>query len=161
MQKRQTAYKLWIASIVSSPFIKKEGEWEPNYLEFNNSQISRVNLIATVVDKFDNDSYCTIIVDDGSGEIRVRAFKDDVHLLKELKKGEMISVIGRLREYNEEVYIIPEIVNNIDDPNFELLRKIELLKSFGKPKFEIQQVKVEPVVYHENEAEEQTVENVS
>ena len=41
-------------------------------------------------------------------------------------------VIGRVREYNNEIYLQPEIVKALDNPNWELARKLELLKQYGK-----------------------------
>src|SRR3989344_3461863 len=165
MIKRQTAYKLWILNIVNSPFVKKDGEFEPNYLDFNNQQISRVNLIGTVVDKFTNseNTFCTVALDDGSATIRVKAFKDDLYLLNNLKRGDIVSVIGRLREYNDEVYVIPEIALNVSDPNIELLRKAELLKLYGKPSFEIKKAEVKKVFDEEKEVdfEEEKIDDVS
>jgi hypothetical protein len=38
-----------------------------------------------------------------------------------------VDLIGKVREYNAEIYIMPEIVRKITDPNTELLRRLELL----------------------------------
>jgi hypothetical protein len=38
----------------------------------------------------------------------------------------MVDVIGRLREYQNEIYIMPEVIARINDPNFELLRYLEI-----------------------------------
>ena len=54
-------------------------------------------------------------------------------MLKKFHVGDPINIIGRLREYNNERYIIPEIVKKVDDPHWELVRKLELLKLYGKP----------------------------
>lgn len=165
MIKRQTAYKLWIVNILNSPFVRKDGEFEPNYLDFDKKQISRVNLIGIVVDKYSNteNTYATIALDDGSATIRIKAFKDDLFLLTNLKRGDMICIIGRLKEYNNEVYVIPEIVKNVDDPNLELLRKAELLKLYGKPSFEVKKVEIKQVFDQEKEDdfEEEDIEDVS
>lgn len=133
---RQTAFKLWVYDIINSPYIKQEGEWEPNYLEFNGNKVSRVNIIANVILKFESDdkNYCNLVLDDGSGTIRVKTWGEDTALISNINIGDMILMIGRPRSYNEEIYINPEIVKKIDNPNLELLRKLELLKRFGKSK---------------------------
>ena len=45
----------------------------------------------------------------------------------------LVEVIGKVREYNEEIYIIPEIVNELADPSYELLRKLELASQKTQP----------------------------
>lgn len=133
---RQTAYKVWLSNLLNSEFIKEEGEWSPNYVLLNDLKISRVNITATIVDKYINpdSAYAVIAVDDGSACIRLKAFKDDMPLIKDLSIGEMISVIARVRKYENEVYLTPENVKLVADPNWEVVRKLELLKLYGKPK---------------------------
>ncbi|MEK6904003.1 MAG: OB-fold nucleic acid binding domain-containing protein [Nanoarchaeota archaeon] len=135
MQGRQVAYKLWIQNIVGSQFVEQEGEWEPNYIDFNHMKVSRVNIIATVVDSFTSpdNNYSTIVLDDGSAEVRVRAFKEDVSMFSSIKIGDIVLVVGRTRKYNDEIYILPEIIRKIDNPNWEVLRKFELLRDYGAP----------------------------
>ncbi len=128
--KRQTAYKIWISSLTSGTYIKQEG-WNPNYIEVNGKQISRVNLLATVVSKFSSEdgNYATITLDDGSDTIRCKAFGPDVFKIKEVKIGGVVRFVGKVREYNEEIHLSPEIVKIINDPNWVLVRRLEL----GKP----------------------------
>ena len=134
--KRQIAYRLWISSLEEGKFIKTEGEWEPNYLDIKGIKVSRLNIIGTVVETFYNEEklYASITLDDGTSTLRVKAWKDDSSLLKDLKKGDSVLVIGKLKEYQGEIYLTPEIVKIMNDHNWELLRKIELFKSHGKPK---------------------------
>lgn len=134
--KRQTARRVWLSFLDEGKFIKSEGEWEPNYLEVKGTKISRLNVIGTVVETFYNEEklYASITLDDGTSTIRLKSWKEDSSMLKDFKKGDTILVIGKLREYQDEVYITPEIVKILNDPNWELLRKVELLKTQGKPK---------------------------
>ena len=82
-QKRQIAYKVQIKDIHNSIYTKREG-FNPNYLEINGKEISRVNVIVVVVQKTVINNYTTIVVDDGSGELSVRIFESDI-LLKNMK----------------------------------------------------------------------------
>ena len=41
-------------------------------------------------------------------------------------------VIGRPREYAEEIYVSPEIVKRLDNPLWSRLRKLELTRSLGE-----------------------------
>jgi len=45
-------------------------------------------------------------------------------------------VVGKIKNYNNEIYIIPEVIKKVDI-NFELLRKAELIKEYGLPNKEI------------------------
>ena len=45
----------------------------------------------------------------------------------------MIKIIAKPKEYNNEVYLTPEIVKLIDDQNWLVVRKLELIKAYGKP----------------------------
>lgn len=146
MQKRQTAYKIWINDLLNNNYVKQAGEWEPNYVEFNGMKVARVNLIASVVFKFksEDNNYVALTLDDNSGSIRVKVWGEDVKLLDSFEAGDIVLVIGRVREFNNEIYINPEIVKKMD-PNWELVRKLELIKEYGKPEIKIikQEVKEE------------------
>ena len=142
---RLTAYKIWIASLINSPYVNNPGEFEPNYIKVNGKEISRVNVIATVVNKYisDDGTYVTIIVEDGSSQIRVKSWREDTLLLKNINVGDTILLIARVKNYQNEIYLLPEIVKKVN-PNWELVRKLELLKEYGKPKLEqVTQIKEE------------------
>ena len=64
-------------------------------------------------------------IDDGSGQIKLKSFGDDVDKLENLNQGQTIVIIGVLRSFNNEVYISPEIIR-LQDPKYLLIRKIEL-----------------------------------
>jgi RPA family protein len=126
-QKRQVAYKLMIKNIIESNYIKEEG-WNPNYLELKNGkQISRVNIIGTIIDKqFDtNQNYQNLTIDDGTGNISLRSFEDNP-ILENLNIGESILVIGRPREFGNQRYVVIEIIKKIQEKGWIELRKKEL-----------------------------------
>ena len=129
--KRQVAHKVWINVIVNSNYVKQEG-WDPNYIEVDGKQISRVNLVATVVGKFlsDDGNYGALTLDDSTDTIRCKAFGPDVARLKDANIGDVVRFIGKVREYNEEIHLSPEVVKVIDDKNWLLAWKMEL----GEPK---------------------------
>ena len=124
-QKRQVAHKLRIQDVIQSPYVKQEGEWSPNYIEWNGVQVSRVNIIGVVVfaDAQDN-TVKSITIDDGTGKILVRSF-DEQYTFSNAQVGDMVLLIGRVREYNNEKYIMAEIVKHIDKQWVEV-RKLEL-----------------------------------
>ena len=134
--ERQLAHKVWIADLFAGVYVASTGEFEPNYLAIDDVKIARVNVIGTVVEKFVGElgSYVTVTLDDGTWSIQLRAFKDDVRLLESVSIGDVVLAIAKPRTYQEELYLLPEIVKKIANPNWELLRKVELLNVRGRPK---------------------------
>jgi RPA family protein len=149
-KKRETAYKLRIGEILSgTPIVEDIPQEIPNpaenqnqvvkerfrFLELGDKKIIRVNVIANVIEKFSTDSekrYSTLTVDDGTGQIRIKAFGEAVDLFNDLVQGDTIIIIGVLRSYNQEIYISPEIIKKCD-PRYLFVRKLELEKALGKP----------------------------
>lgn len=134
-QKRQTAVKLWISDLLNATHSREEGEFGLNLFKTKNLIFSRVNLIANVIFRSDSEdnSYSAVTLDDGSGALQVKAWRSDTILLQDINIGSLILVIGKPRVYNKELYIQPEIVSVLDDFHWEILRKLELLKLYGKP----------------------------
>lgn len=130
--KRNTAYKYRIGDIlVGKPIFKDE---KFAYVELGGKNIARVNLVGNIVDRYDatgDRNYTFLTIDDGSGQIRIKAFGDDVPKLKNLEQGTTIVVIGRLRSFSDETYISPENVKVLD-PKYLLVRKLELEKNRSK-----------------------------
>jgi RPA family protein len=129
--RRQTAMRVRISDLVNSKFVHKEG-LEPSYILTDLGQrIFRVKLVGTVVDKFmsEDGNYSSITLNDDTNSIRIKAFKDDVNVFNNIELGDHALIIGKAKEYAEENYIIPEIVRKIQDPNYETLHKLEVLKT--------------------------------
>jgi hypothetical protein len=128
---RSVAYKVWVSDIFSSEYIKQEG-FNPNYIMLDGKQVSRVNLIATVVGKFmsDDGNYGAITIDDGTETIRMKAFGPDVIKIKNAETGHLVRAVGKIKEYNDERYLAPDFVKEIKDPNWIIVQKLEL----GEPK---------------------------
>lgn len=131
LQKRNTAFKVWISDLLNSAPVVSDGS--PNSFRVNNKSVHRVNLTANVVFKFDTPdrSYCSLTVDDGSASIRLKSWREDTALLADVNVGDMVLVIGRPRIFNGETYITPELIKILSDPNWELVHKLMLLKEFG------------------------------
>lgn len=124
--KRYTAYKMKIGQILSGTQIMENERLKA--IEIDNSQISRVNLIANVVDKYIQEGekkFGSLTLDDGSGQIRVKNFGEEVEKLNTFALGDTLLVIGLLRIWSNELYITPEIIKK-KDTSYLLLRKIEI-----------------------------------
>lgn len=75
----------------------------------------------------EDKSYGFLVLDDGTETIRVKVWKEDVKLIERYSEGDIVDVFGKVREFGEEIYIVPEIVTRIDDPNWEILRELEII----------------------------------
>jgi len=145
MVSRNPALKVRIKELINGKFLKgSKDELKPNYvIDKFGRKISRVNIIATVIDKFlsfDN-SYMTITVDDGSGSIRVKFFGEDVKNNSEIKVGDELLIVGKIKEYNEEIYISPEIIRKVEDLNYISFRRLEVLKNILHSKEIVDRIK--------------------
>jgi len=139
------AKKVRIFDVVNGKyFAGSKEELKPSYVITSIGQkVSRVNLIATVIDKFvsEDQNYAAIRIDDGTEVIRTKAFKESVKLLEGIELGDLVTVIGKLKEYNGEVYVNAEIVKKITDANFETLRKLEILNEVAEQKKAVDEIK--------------------
>ncbi len=114
--QRQIAYKVRISDILN--------------IKLNEGSISRVNVIATVVYKSEQQStYASAVVDDGTGKILLRSFENK-DVFSKADVGDLVLVIGKAREFNNERYLIPEILKKINNVEWTNVRKLEL-KNFN------------------------------
>lgn len=125
-QKRQTAYKIRIRDILNSKYIKTEG-FDPNYLEVNGKEISRINVIGVIVQKSVINDYKILTIDDGTGRISARVFENNM-LLDGVDVGDIVLIIGRPREFSSEKYLLIEIIKNVN-PAWAKVRNLELSKN--------------------------------
>lgn len=148
---RQTARRVRLKDIINGRWIRKEG-MEPSYaVTFYGEKVSRISVAGTIVSTFvsDDGNFRTITIDDNTETIRAKAFKpketsasDDgearriekaekaFDILKDVKTGDIIGITGRLREYNEEIYIMPENVRKIT-PDEETLMRLQTLEKIA------------------------------
>jgi len=131
-RKRLTAYKAGLTELASGQFVKKEGFQSSYVLTSLGRKLSRVRIMGLVVDKFisQDGNYATLTLDDGSETLRCKIFIN-TKLIEDITPGDLVDVIGKVREYQEEVYIAPEIVRKVNG-NWETLRLLELKKTWKK-----------------------------
>lgn len=136
MKKREIAYKLRVGDLLKGQPIFMDNEGQNKWLkciELGDKKIVRVNIIANVVDKFESEGqtkFATITVDDGSGQIRARLFGEDTKKFEDFVQGDTLIIIGMVRSYNDELYIMPEVLKK-QDPKYLLVRKLEIEKTFS------------------------------
>ena len=131
-KKRNVAYKLRVGDILKAKPMMSEGGGETAarllFLELGDKKIVRVNVLANVVDKFVNDGekkFASVTVDDASGQIRLKTFGEEIAILADCTQGDTLQIIGNVREWNSELYILPEIAKKVD-PKWLLVRKLEI-----------------------------------
>jgi RecG-like helicase len=128
-RKRNVAFKLRIGDILKAKPAKDEEKFL--FLELGENHVVRVNLIANVIEKFASEGekkFASLTVDDASGQIRIKTFGEDIAIMKDIVQGDTVRIIGNVREYNDELYILPEIIKKLD-PKWLLVRKLEIQNS--------------------------------
>lgn len=124
--KRNVAYKLKIGNILAGkPVMENE---RLKHMELGDKQVVRVNLVANVIEKYIQEGerkYGTITLDDSTGQIKVKAFGDDVDKFSPLNQGDTLLVVGLIRSWNNELYLTPEIIKK-KEPLYLLVRKLEV-----------------------------------
>ena len=133
LRKRETAHKIKIGDLLKANPIYEESDAlnkKLKFLELGDRRILRINIVSNVVDKYESQGeskFASITLDDGSGQIRARVFSDNLDKIENINQGDSVLVIGLLRAYNQEIYILPEVLKNIE-PRYLLIRKLEIEK---------------------------------
>jgi RPA family protein len=133
-RKRVTATRVSISDIVNGTF---RGDNPPHILTPDGLSLSRVTLVGHVSDEpFRKEGFSSITVNDGTSTIRVKAWKTDAMLLDGIVQGSLVMVIGKVKEYEGQIYVVPEVVQTIDNPHYMELHLLQryhtLLKLTGK-----------------------------
>jgi RPA family protein len=142
--KRIPSVRVSITDIINGKFFSgSREEMMPSYVitPFG-KKVARVSVVATAVEVFSGEEgkYHFISVDDGTGLIRIKAFGEDTKLLEGIKAGDLVLIIGKVKEYNGETYVSCEIAKKVE-PNYENLRKIEILNDLIEQKKVVDEIK--------------------
>lgn len=119
-----TAVKLRIQDLI-------EGTFDGKAVHTLFGDVSEARILGTLTDVFvtDDNSYISLTVDDGTETIRIKAWRNDVKKLEKFSKGDIIDVVGKVREYNEEIYLTPAVISKVS-PNKWVLWELELMKLY-------------------------------
>src|SRR3989338_1031194 len=118
-----------MSELEQKTFQKRQIACKVNILDIlNGTNFSRVNIIATLVYKSEDLNYDSAIIDDGGGRILVRGFEKS-NIFSNVDVGDVVLVVGKIRDFNNERYIIPEILKKVEDAGWMNVRKLELRKS--------------------------------
>lgn len=142
--KRNPAIKCWVEHLLEGKF---SNEKKMLYTIFG--PVKRVRLVGTITDKreivsnpIDNDEdmigedeenlRIEFDLDDGTGTIRATLWSAEPEKYENYLKGDIVELIGLIRQYREYTYVSPEIIKKIDEPNYILLQKAEIIKKIKK-----------------------------
>jgi len=139
--RRMTAKKVSIVEICNGKFIQKTGFESSYILTVFGRKLSRVRVLGLLVDKYirDDGKYASVTLDDGTQTLRCKVFVN-TKLFDSVTKGDLVDVFGKVKEYNGEIYVMPEIIKKAD-PNIETLRLLELEEVYKKQKQDIEKIK--------------------
>ena len=129
MRKRMTAVRASISDIVNGTFGEDNG---PHVTSSYGVELRRVVVVGFVVSKFNKEAkeggkrFMSVTLDDGTDTIRLKVWGEEESVLLEGVKEDILAlVIGKVRKYEDEIYIVPEIVKEVTDPNYMGLHLLE------------------------------------
>jgi len=126
--KRAVANKIKIGDLLQGKPIFEGDKFK--FLELGNKQIVRVNIVGNIIEKYVSDGerkFGTLTIDDASGQIRLRVFGEDISKIQNAIQGATIMIIGTMRFFNNELYVLLETIQPVDI-KYLLIRKLETEK---------------------------------
>ncbi|MHA2170689.1 MAG: hypothetical protein ACXAB7_12415 [Candidatus Kariarchaeaceae archaeon] len=143
MSKRNPARVLTISEIHSAKIIKYG---DRKIAMIGDEAVVKVRIYGTITRKFFTDrpnsknplvkKYLTLHLIDSTASIQVRCwqygteYNQPFTVLEKCETGEIIDIIGGIREYEGIFYITPHLVKRVD-VNFELMRRMERLQQMN------------------------------
>ncbi|MFO7836163.1 MAG: OB-fold nucleic acid binding domain-containing protein [Candidatus Thorarchaeota archaeon] len=123
MRERMTAVRACVSDIVDGKYADDTG---PHVVSPHGVELRRVVLLGFVVNKYTGDgNFASITIDDGTETIRAKAWGTEAALLEETPEEKLVLVVGKIREYEDETYVVPEIIEEVEDSNLMTLHLLE------------------------------------
>jgi len=99
-------------------------------------RIRKIRLLARVTEKNETSRWIDFRLDDGTGEIIMRVWKDSgKKLVEQISLNNYVTVLGFIKEFREKRYISPIIVKDASNINFEKWQAhVENIREFLKAK---------------------------
>lgn len=127
MVERMPAVICDVKRISTGRYVEMPG-WEPNFVVMDDRlKVSRVNVIGTITQAEQDGTIVRYALADASGMISLRSYETNE---LEASPGDLVIVIGRPRAYQDEIYLVPEIIRKVE-PAWAAYRKrqLELLET--------------------------------
>jgi len=132
MKKRLPSTRTDLREIVNGYYVKGEEDFAPNYLITENyKKIYRAKIVATVFnDPFisEDESYGRVLLDDTKETIWAYFFRENTVLLRNISKGDMVQVVGKIYEWRNEKQLNVEAICKVS-PNFWSLHRLEVIRN--------------------------------
>lgn len=121
------AYKMRIIDLVNGKL--KNDEMGGFILSTPFGESKEARILGTIIDSYKNseNTYGSFTIDDGTATTRLKAWSEKIELLDKYKVGEIVDIIGRVGEFQDEIYIVPETIIPAT-PNYWLYRELDLSK---------------------------------
>ena len=92
-------------------------------------ELRRVVLLGFIVEKRSgqsaNGKYAYITIDDGTDTIKAWTWDIHVDSLEKVENNILALIIGKVKSFKDDIYIAPEIIRKIDNPNFMTYHMME------------------------------------
>ncbi|MHA2141296.1 MAG: hypothetical protein ACXADC_01035 [Candidatus Thorarchaeota archaeon] len=122
MRERMTAVRASVIDIINGDYSEDNG---PHVISPHGVELRRVALVGLIVDQYSGQGFASLTIDDGTETIRAKAWGGEATSLDKVQTNILALVVGKIREYEGELYIVPEIVRELDDPNYMTVHKME------------------------------------
>jgi len=135
---RQNARSVRVSDVASARFFQGDRDsMRPGYvINIFGESVSRAKVVASVVEKFlsEDGRFASATLDDGTGAIRARVFAGELKIIEDVGVGDLVLLVGRMKNYNGENYVAPDFLRKLDDPNHETLFRLEVLSNISEKK---------------------------
>ena len=140
----QPLIQLYIIDFVEGR-LEKEGDEQFRWVLItrNGEKVYKIRINGTIVAKYysegdkEKKSYANFTLDDGSDTIRIKAWEEQAEVLRGFEIGEEVEVMGRPRQSDDEIYLLPDEVLKIDDLNKSLYLRAKKIKRYAKKNYEL------------------------
>jgi hypothetical protein len=117
-----TAVRAAVVDIVKGTYGEDNG---PHVVSPYGVELRRVALVGLIIDQYSGEGFASITIDDGTETIRAKAWGGEATSLDKVQTNILALIVGKIREYEGELYVVPEIVRELDDPNYLTVHKME------------------------------------
>jgi len=121
---RQTAVRTTIQEIGHSTFVNTDPEIPHHIQTLHHGKVFRINVIGIIIQKEKIGSITNMLIEDQTGQMIARTF-EKLSYLNNVHVGDFVLIIGKVRMYNNEKYISPEIMK-VTSPLWLKVRMLEL-----------------------------------
>lgn len=132
----------YIVDLIEGKLIK-EGEEQYRWalITTNGEKIYKARINGTIINKYfspgskEKKTFTTLTVDDGTDTIQLKAWEDQADYLNTFEIGNSVDVMGKPRQSDEEIYILPDTIIGITDYNKELYLRTKKVKRYAKKNY--------------------------